>query len=161
MKPRSEVGYLAARNKSTAHKLTGELHSEKVVIVTGPSFATVVEFILLGAALGAAATIYYYHSQSSSTGSGEDAVLEGVTGGGHKNVSSVQQFVRRLSNVATRATSVAQRVREAAQTAGEVIGPTFKEAVAEARNTAQETEHQLEEEINSAPDAPSVATEQA
>lgn len=41
----------------------GELHANKVVIVTGPDFGTGLKLVLFGAVLGAGAALYWKNSQ--------------------------------------------------------------------------------------------------
>jgi len=151
---------------ASSNKRVAELHPEKIVIVAGPTFGTVVQFMLLGAALGAAGVLYYHRQNGPRSAKGGDAVLEGVTAGGSKDTASLQQLGLRLNNVATRAKSVASRVRDTVHTASELIGPTIQEAVATAKTAAQETEQKMQEDLHRAPeapppDAPSVAAEQA
>jgi hypothetical protein len=132
-----------------------EGNPEKVVIVTGPTFGTAMEFMLLGAAIGAAA-MYWKSQRSSAPAVSEDAVFEGLTGGGAKPSDNAGQLVDRLTQLSKRLKALATRTKETVHSAAEAMGPTIKQAVEEGRSVAHQTEHELEEELQkpATPEAP-------
>ena len=134
---------------------------QKVVIVTGPSFKAAMEFMLVGAVMGAAATMFLQRQRGGATAASDDAVYEGLTGGGAKDSEHAGQLVERLTQLSHRLKSLAARTKETVQSAAEVVGPTIKQAVAEGKSAAQKTEHDLEEELHKPPSAAVSAAEAA
>ena len=128
------------------------MRADKVVIVTGPTFGTAVSFILLGAAIGAAGTLYLTGGKSASrAAASQDAVLEGLSGGGAKEAAQAKQFMTRLNSLAGRVKNLAGRARE-------TVGPALGDALAEARRAAKETSHGLEEDLKSSPSSPNLSS---
>lgn len=143
-----------------------ELQPQKVVIVAGPSFGNAMQFVLLGAALGAAATYALLHKKSSGAVLADDAVIEGLTAGGTKE--SGQQLVERLNRLQTRLRALASRTKDTVQTASEVLGPAISQAVAEGKKAAHDIEIDLADELKNPPappqsdaEKPNIASEQA
>ena len=134
-----------------------EPRPEKVVIVAGPSFGNAMQFILFGAALGAAATYALLNKKSSVSVLADDAVIQGLTADGSKE--SGQQLVERLNRLQTRLRSLAVRTKDTVQTASEVLGPALSQAVAEGKKAAHETEEKLDSDLQVPPTK--VAGEQA
>jgi len=141
---------------ASLNKELKQLQPEKVIIVAGPSFGTAIKFVLFGAALGAGA-VFYWQSQKGPIlpgSSNEDAVLEGITGGGAKDSGKAQQLMARLNNLSQRVKSLAGRAKEVAQTTAETAGPIISDAVAQGRSAAQEAQKQLQEDLNKEPTPP-------
>jgi len=132
-----------------------EGHPEKIVIVSGPTFGTAMEFMLLGVAIGAAAM--YWKTQRSEASAGASAasasaasagaVFEGLSGGGAKPAQDASQIVDRLTQLSKRLKSLAARTKETVQSAAEVVGPSIKQAVEEGKTVAHQTERDLEVEL--------------
>jgi hypothetical protein len=132
-----------------------EGHPEKVVIVTGPTFGTAMEFMLLGAVIGAAA-MYWQRQRGGTAAATDDAVFEGLTAGGAKGADGHGQLVERLTRLSHRLKNLAARTKETVQSAAEVMGPSIKQAVAEGKSVAHQTAHDLEEELHRPPSASTV-----
>ena len=136
-------------------------HAEKVVIVTGPTFGAALSFMLLGAAIGAAGALYLTGGKGGSHGAApQDAVLEGLSGGGAKEAAQAKQFMTRLNSLAKRVKNLAGKAGETAKAASETIGPVLGDALSEAKRAAKETSHGLEEDINRGPELSSDEPEQ-
>jgi len=125
-----------------------EGHPEKIVIVAGPTFGMAMQFMLLGAVVGAAGAVYWQSRKSGPTAASDDAVFEGLTGGGAKDTG---QLVDRLTQLSSRLKSLAARTKETVQSAAEVMAPAVKQAVAEGKTVAQQTEQELQEELHRPP----------
>lgn len=134
-----------------------EPRPEKVVIVAGPSFGNAMQFMLFGAALGAAATYALLNKKSSVSVLADDAVIQGLTADGSKE--SGQQLVERLNRLQTRLRSLAVRTKDTVQTASEVLGPALSQAVAEGKKAAHEIEIDLAQELKNPPPPPQSQTE--
>ena len=143
-----------------------EPQPQKVVIVAGPSFGNAIQFVLFGAAIGAAATYALLQKKQPAILSADDAVIEGLTAGGTKES---QQLVERLNRLQTRLRNLASRTKDTVHTASEVLGPAISQAVAEGKKAAHEIELDLAEEIKNPPappkpdeaEKPNIAAEQA
>jgi gas vesicle protein len=120
-------------------------HPEKVVIVAGPSFGSAMSFVLLGAIIGAAGALFWNNSRSqgaaSSTRSGDAAY---AMNSGEVTEAGATHLLHRLSKLSSRVKSLAGRVKETAQHAGEVIGPVISEAVSEGKSAARSTREDIE-----------------
>ena len=143
-----------------------ESQPQKVVIVAGPSFGNAIQFVLFGAALGAAATYALLRKKLSVATLADDAVLEGLSAGGTKESS--QELVERLKRLQIRLRALASRTKDTVQTAGEVLGPAISQAVAEGKKAAHDIENDLEQELKNPPptpeadaEKPNIASEQA
>lgn len=117
---------------------SGEVHAEKVVIVTGPSFGTAIKLILFGAALGAGAALYWKNQQNKTFQPtlphlGEEKTAKDAT--------------VRLNNLADRAKALANRAKDVVQAAAEIAAPTVQHAFSEIRQAAKEAEAEIKEEI--------------
>ncbi len=139
----------------------GPLRPEKVVIVAGPSFGAALSFMLLGAALGAAGALYVAGCRGVSSPGGD--ITGAMAGGAEANEAGAERVTARLSTLLRRVKSLSGRVKEVAQQAGETIGPTLSDAVAEAKIAARDTEQELAEDLSRKPDIRpgAVADEQA
>ncbi|MDF2439734.1 MAG: hypothetical protein JWN98_718 [Abditibacteriota bacterium] len=135
-----------------------EPRPEKVVIVAGPSFGNAIQFVLFGAALGAAATYALLGKKLPGAPAG-DAVIEGLTASGTKE--SGQQIVDRLNKLQTRLRSLAARTKDTVQTASEVLGPAISQAFAEGKKAAHEIEIDLAQELKNPPMPPKPDSESA
>jgi hypothetical protein len=110
---------------------------EKIVIVAGPTFGTIIKVVLLGVALGAAGATLLQKSSH-----GEDA---GFTAGEAQGGTS---FQARAEALLGRAKILASRAKDAAQAVAENVRPVFQDAVEEGKASARKAEHDLEEEIS-------------
>jgi len=115
-----------------------EIHSERVIIATGPSFNTVLGLLALGAALGAGATLFLQRKESAAPETG---------------ASDAPDLSARVHDLTERAKHLAGRTREAVQTASEVLGPIVQDAIGEAKNAAQQTQDALKSDLQNAPRA--------
>ena len=122
--------------------LPGEVRTDKIVIVTGPTFGTALKFMLLGAALGAAAALSWKNSQAPTVAPALPAEIES------------DELASRMNRLAARAKSVATRARNIVQNAADVAGPALQQAIAEGRATARDLETQLKEEVKEAKKEP-------
>ena len=123
--------------------LQGETLPEKVVIVTGPTLGTILGFIALGAALGAAGALFLSNRQS---GGAAATGLEGLGAsdeGGHR----LNSVVERLNRLQTRIKTLASRTRDTVTSASEALGPVLHDAVNEAKNAARDVEEDLQAEL--------------
>jgi hypothetical protein len=116
---------------------------QKLVIIAGTSFGTAFKFLLLGAALGAAAITLLQNRASSLDG--EDAIYQGLTAGGAADKSTLQARAQALLN---RAKALSSRVREIAQTVAENARPVIDEVVHHAKAAADQTEKDFKDELN-------------
>ena len=105
----------------------GELHADKVVIVTGPSIGSVVQIFVLGAVVGAAAASYWRSRQAPEAPQAETEEVESRT--------------RRLL---ARSMMLARRIRDLVAGAAEVAGPALQRALAEGKAAARAVEEELE-----------------
>ena len=136
-----------------------EIRTDRVVVVNGTSFGTAMKFIALGAAIGAGAAFYWTSHQKSGTP--EDAVTAGVTGG-YGKPGSKADLLARITKIASRLKSLAGKAGASAHTAGQVLGPVIADALHEARNAAVEAQEEIREELDRAQEADSdIAHEQA
>jgi hypothetical protein len=108
------------------------LSPKKLVIVAGPSFGTVVKFLLFGAALGAAGVMLLRDKSHAATENGTDASTP----------------VARNRVLLARAKSIASRARAAAQMVAEFAKPVIEDAIQQGRKAARQTERDLEAEIS-------------
>lgn len=114
---------------------------DKLVIVAGPTFGTILKFILLGAAIGAAGVVLLQGKNASAT----DADYEDVAAGGTVRERNLKA---RAEALLRRAKTLAGNVREAAAATAEGLKPAFQEAVEEAKITAEKTEQELKAELD-------------
>jgi hypothetical protein len=118
-----------------ASEVDGEVRADKIVIVTGPTFGTAVKFMLLGAALGAAAAISWKNGQSPALAPASPTLDDS------------EELTSRLNRLAARAKSIANRARNIAHNAAEVAGPALQQAIAEGRSAAREAEKQIKAQV--------------
>ena len=135
-----------AFSKNNAVDVIHEAQPKKIIIQTGPSFGTVLGFLLLGAAVGAAGAIYF-KGKLGATKSAADPLQEGLTAGGAKDASALAE---RANAILRRVKSVASRARDTIHSASEAIAPAVQDAIKEAKNTASQTERDLTEELENA-----------
>jgi len=105
-----------------------EYHTEKVVVITGSPLGTSLKLVLLGAFLGVAGTLYWQHQQE------EDAL------------TALDQK-EKAKQLMQRASSLAKRAKDLAQTVTQSLMPQWQEAVEAAKSTAAETEDELHRDI--------------
>lgn len=114
--------------------LADRISPEKLIIIAGPTFGTVVKFLLFGAAIGAlGATLF----QGRGSRFGEDAIYEGLTAGGAKDGST---FGARAEALLVRAKELASRAKDAAQDVAEQVKPVIQDAINQRKAAAQENE---------------------
>lgn len=139
--------------KVREHKAPKEVHTDKVVIVTGPTLGTILGFVALGAAIGAGAATFLNKKQGDENSG--DAVAAGVSAGGSKDGTTASTVAARAGSLAERAKNLAGRAKSTVQSAAEAISPAVQDAIQEARSAAQKTEQELEAELaKGVPDAP-------
>lgn len=136
-----------AKNKAVATISADELlelqkraeifSSEKLVIVTGPGFGTVVRFLMLGAALGAAGVLLFQNKASQEA---EQSIQTAA--------NERRSFASRAQSVLGRAQDLASRARDAAHIVAEAARPAIEDAVAHGRTTADQTRRELESDIS-------------
>jgi hypothetical protein len=107
------------------------LAPEKLVIVTGPTFCTVVKLLLLGGALGATGVM----------------LLREKTSGATHSVSDTSTPSAPNRTLLTRIGSLAGHLLSAARFLVESARPNIEEAIQEGRKAAQQTERDLESEL--------------
>jgi len=129
---------------------------EKVVIVAGPAFGEALKFTLFGALLGAA-FVHFMGKEQTPSLAGHDAVLEGISAGGHKPTAG--STGKALASLAARARSVSGRALELAHSATEALKPALEQAVAQGKLAAAEIEAKLKKDVENAGDRPSLAEE--
>jgi hypothetical protein len=115
------------------------LSPEKLVIVAGPTFGTVLKFLLLGAALGAAGVVLLRDRNTSD----EDTADFPAGSDG-----SASTLANRANAVLGRAKGLASRARYAAQAVAVAARPSLKEAISQAKATAEQTQRELESDIS-------------
>jgi hypothetical protein len=120
-------------------EIAEKLSPEKLVIVAGPTFGTVLKFLLLGAALGAAGAVLLRERGDSS----EDTI-NFPTG----SDSSASTLANRANAVLGRAKGLANRARDAAQAVADAARPSLQEAISQAKATADQTQRELESDIS-------------
>ena len=119
-----------------------QIAPQKLVIVAGTSFGTVLKFLLLGAAIGAAITTLVQNRAGSSED--EDPVLEGISTGGAKGGSTLRN---RAQSLLGRVKGLGGTVRDLAQVVAENAKPVLDEVVQHAKETADETEKDFKDEL--------------
>lgn len=105
-----------------------EYHTEKVVVITGATLGSSLKLILFGAVLGAVGTLYWQRQQEGDTWS----------------ASEQKEKAKQLSQ---RASYLAKRTKELAQTMAQNVMPHWQEALETAKSTAAETEYELHRDI--------------
>jgi hypothetical protein len=137
---------LALLRKNKAAEIIGEQAPEKIVIVTGPTFGSVIGFIALGAALGASGVLYWKERQSTpglkDDGSAPDPFSKKV------NAAEKTALIHRANALMQRVKSLSIRARDTIESARETLAPTIQEAIAEAKTTAAKTEQELHSELD-------------
>ena len=121
-----------------ASELSGEVRADKVVIVTGPGFGASLKFMLLGAALGAAAALYWKNQQTPAITPAAPTLADS------------EEVASRVNRLAARAKSIATRTRNLVHDAAEVAGPALQQAIIEGRTAAKEVEAQLRHDLEEA-----------
>lgn len=111
----------------------GELHANKIVIVTGPSFGTGLKLVLFGAVLGAAGALYWKNQQESPLSTPAEAETKAASA--------------RLKSMAERIKDLSSRAANVIHTASEVAAPALQNAMQEFRHAARETEAEIKEEL--------------
>jgi len=135
------------KNKgASAIEVIHEAQPKKIIINTGPSFGTVISFVLLGATLGAAGAMYF-KSKASTPGTNGDSLYDGLSGGGAKDDSAL---AARANAALKRLKSLASRTRDTIHAASEAIAPAVQDAIKEAKSTASQTERDLNDELEKA-----------
>ena len=131
--------------KNKAAEIIGEDAPEKIVIVTGPTFGSVVGFIALGAALGAAGVLYL-KERGSTPAPANDIIPDPFS----KNVNAQEKtaLVHRANALMQRVKSLSVRARDTIESARETLAPTIQEAIAEAKTAAAQTEHELHNQLD-------------
>jgi len=104
-----------------------EYHTEKVVVITGPTLGSSLKLILIGAVMGCAGTFYWLRQQD-----------ETLTASDQKE---------RAKQLLQRASKLACRTKDLAQTVTQSLMPQWQEALEAARSTAAETENELHRDI--------------
>jgi hypothetical protein len=104
-----------------------EYHTEKVVVITGPTLGSSLKLILIGALMGSLGTFYWLRQQE-----------EDDSDAGRKE--KARQLLHRASNLA-------RRTKDLAQTVTQSLMPQWQAALETAKSTAAETEHELHKEI--------------
>ena len=116
--------------------IVDKLSPEKLVLIAGPTFGTVLKFLLLGMALGAAGAILLREKAASETTSTPAT-------GSDKSTSS-----SRAHAGFSRAKGLASRARDAAQIVADAARPSLQEAINQAKATAAKTQRELESDIS-------------
>lgn len=137
---------MALLRKNKAAAIIGEDAPDKIVIVTGPTFGSVIGFIALGAVLGAGGVLYW-KSRGSTPGLSEDAATPSPFSKG-VNDAEKTAVVDRANALMQRVKSVSLRARDTIEMAREALAPTIQEAIAEAKTTAAQTEKELHGELD-------------
>jgi hypothetical protein len=137
---------LGLLRKNKAAELIGDDTPEKIVIVTGPTFGSVVGFIALGAALGAAGVLYWKERGSTPGLTNDDTVPDPFS----KSVNAREKtaLVHRANALMQRVKSLSVRARDTIESARETLAPTIQEAITEAKTAAAQTEHELHDQLD-------------
>jgi hypothetical protein len=135
---------LALLRKNKAAEIIGEAAPEKIVIVTGPTFGSVIGFIALGAVLGAGGVLYWKnrHAGSTPAANAPDPFSKNV------NEAEKTALIDRANALMQRVKSLSMRARDTIEDARETLAPTIQEAIAEAKTAAAKTEKDLRGELN-------------
>ncbi len=113
---------------------------EKLVINAGPTFGSALSFMLLGAAIAAAAAYYLSrHGEMSAQTELNDSL--------RATESGAEKLKSRLSTLSSRAKSLTVRAKDAAQSFSETVRPAFQDAVQEGKAAARETSEGLAEDL--------------
>ena len=135
---------LLKRNKAV--EIIGDDTPEKIVIVTGPTFGSVVGFIAVGAVLGAVGVLVIKNRQSTpglkNDGFAPDPFSKKV------NAEEKTALVNRANALMQRVKSLSLRARDTIDSARETLAPTIQEAIAEAKSTAAQTQKELHKELD-------------
>ena len=132
---------MAFLRKNKAAQIIGDDAPEKIVIVTGSTFGSVIGFIALGAIIGAGGVLYW-KNRRSTPGLPNDASVPNPFS---KTVNEAEKtaLVDRANALMQRVKSVSLRARDTIESARETLAPTIQEAIAEAKTTAAQTEKEL------------------
>lgn len=104
-----------------------EYHTEKVVVITGPTLGSSLKLIFIGVLLGSAGTLYWLRQQEEEL-----------------TASDQKEKAKRLLQ---RASNLARRTKDLAQALTQSLMPQWQEALETAKSTAAETEDQLHRDI--------------
>lgn len=107
------------------------LAPEKLVIITGPSFCTIVKLLLLGASLGAAGVVVLREKKLGAIPASAESSTPAARS--HSLLASVRSLAGQLLN--------------AARFVLESVRPNLEEAIQEGKKVAQQTEQELESEL--------------
>lgn len=120
---------MAAKNNEirvdNLRELKGEWQPERIVINAGTSFGTALSYIVLGAALGATATIYMLKNRTAPATSAREETLRETERG-------AARLRNRLTSLSSHIKDLAGRAREAAHIVNEQVRPAMQEAFREA-----------------------------
>ncbi len=137
---------MALLKENKARQIIGEGTPEKIIIVTGPTFGSVIGFIALGAALGAGGVLYWKNQHRTpglkNDGSTPDPFSKEV------NADEKAALVNRTNSLMQRVKSLSLRARDSIEAARETLAPTIQEAIAEAKIAAAKTERELHGELD-------------
>lgn len=129
---------------------------ETVVIQSGASFGNALAFMLLGAALGSAATILVARSSEVSA---QSEVAQTARGAEHK----AEKLQSRLGRLAKRATFLAGRAKDVALSFNEHVRPALQDAIQEGSLASREMTQHLQNDLRREPAKPfdDLTTEEA
>lgn len=113
-------------------------YPETITIIAEPSFGSAIKFLLLGAAIGAGATLYLRKS-------GEAAAPE--TSAPPSPAARKDQLNKRVQTLAAGVKNVAGKTASAARLASKAVTPAIKNAVAEGKRAARETIDSIDEDL--------------
>lgn len=135
---------------SNKHQFTLDEDAPKhVTIIAGPTFGEAVKFVVFGALLGAGATYAYLQSKPPAPAiPATDPLQQGLTAGGAK--TDEKALTARLGKVAERLKNVAGGAASIAKSAALTAAPLVSQAVVEGRRAAQETQSEMERDLENA-----------
>lgn len=137
---------MAFLNKRIA---SDEDEAQHITIIAGPTFGEAVKFVLLGALLGAGATYSYLKSKPQPIVTPDaDPLRQGLTAGGAK--TEEKALTARLGKMSERLKNVAGGAAAVAKSAALTAAPLVSQAVVEGRRAAQETQSEMERDLETA-----------
>ncbi len=139
---------------SNKRQLNDEDDPQNITIIAGPTFGEAVKFVVFGALIGSGATYSILQSKMQqaalqhAANANTNPVQQGLTAGGAK--TDVNALTARLGKVAERLKNVAGSAASVAKSAALTAAPLVSQAVVEGRRAAQETQSEMERDLENA-----------
>lgn len=118
-------------------------YPETITIIAEPSFGSAMKFLVVGAALGAAATLYLRKNGEAVTEAPAAKLPDAVR---------KEQLNNRIQALAAGVKNVAGKAGSAAKLASKAVTPAIKNAVEEGKRVARATIDEIDDDLETEPD---------